>query len=241
MIIVDEKWPIFNSFKLTPGAFAVTEGIGMYNIIRKYLKAEEGIVADCGSHAGKSSMFAALAFKDMGRSEEFNMVDLLYDLSNPEWSTTWQGRSGNNPYWPYASDPAFLENCRERVSVFAPNGVKLNGRSSLQFIAEHDQFSYIFIDTDDHREELVRSEAKALGNKVLPGGLILFHDYLNQYVGPSHALNYLVSTGKYEQVTINWNKIKAFVYTYNLEAGNHSWQPFEGNNFPTFVGGVRRK
>ncbi len=57
---------IIDVFKSAPGAISVTEGMGIYHFIRQHLQTEKGIVADLGSHAGKSSMFAALAFKNMG-------------------------------------------------------------------------------------------------------------------------------------------------------------------------------
>jgi len=231
---------LYDVFRDVQGAIAVTEAIGIYNFVKQFLQTQEGIAADLGSHGGKSSMFAALGLYEMGYEKDFNMVDLLYDPNNPDWATAYFGKFENVP-WGFVNDPEFPEKWRKLVGLFCEDRVKINGRSSLQFINENELFCYIFIDTDDHRPELVMSEAKALQDKMAPGGIVLFHDYKNQFIGPLRAVEYLESTGVYEIIEMDWNPIKAYVKEGDLEAGNNSWQDFEGDHYPIFVGGVRHK
>jgi len=245
-MFLPEQRDIYDVFRPMPGAIAVTEAIGIYNFVKQFYKATEGIAADLGSHGGKSSMFAALALYEMGYKENFNMVDLLYDGDNPAWADSHYGNFesayGAAGQWAQGGliNPDFPENWRKRVGLFCGDRVKISGRSSLQFISEHDLFCYIFIDTDDHDPELVMSEAKALENKVSPGGIALFHDYKNQFTGVLKAVEYLGSTGKYEIIEMDWAPIKKYVKENDLEAKNNSWQAFKGDSYPTFVGGVRR-
>ncbi len=223
---------IVEKAKLVPGAISVTEMVAIHNLVLHELRAIGRLWAiDLGAHAGKSTMMASSAMSDMGRSDLFCMVDLIYDLDNKEWWNTFQGaaakRDGNDVKhhipWPIAKDPLLFLNIIGWHNSVSNLVVKLFGRSSLQFLDEHNgPFSYAFVDTDDHQAELVMAEAKALEDEMALGALIIFHDYGN-YRGPVLAGEYLVSTGKYVQIKVDWKSADTIVEQNNLEGGNDSW------------------
>lgn len=74
---------------------------------------------------------------------------------------------------------------------------------------------------------------------MLPGGLVFYHDFKNQYKGPRRAYKYLVSTGKYEAVPIDWGFAEKIAKEYQLEENNDSWH-MPGVEFPAFIGCARR-
>jgi hypothetical protein len=186
---------------------------------------------DLGAHAGKSSMMASSAMSDIGRDDLFCMVDLIYNLNNPAWWDTYQGnaakRDGNDVKhhipWPIAKDPLLFLNIIGWHNSVSDLSVQLFGHSSLQFLEKHKgPFSYAFVDTDDHQEELVMNEAHALEDKMAKGALIIFHDYGN-YRGPLLAGEHLVSTGKYEEIKVDWSIADKLVEKHDLDKGNDSW------------------
>jgi len=71
---------------------------------------------------------------------------------------------------------------------------------------------------------------------------IAAHDYKNQFTEVEGAYDYLVGTGKYEPIHINWQEIFDYVAEHNLEEGNNSWHLYpELPHPPNFVGALRRK
>jgi hypothetical protein len=85
-------------------------------------------------------------------------------------------------------------------------------------------------------------EAKLLENRIVQGGIIAFHDYKNQFTEVEIAYDYLLSTGKYEPIGINWQEIFDYVKEHNLEEGNNSWHLYpELPHPPNFVGALKRK
>lgn len=227
---------VFRTVNKIPGAISMTEAVALYDTIRSALKSFSGIAADMGSHAGKSSIIGAKALADSGFENDFYMVDLAYDLENAEWETTVQGSADLMPW-------GYLRNGNEAVEQRAKEvykNISLLGLSSLQFLADFDELSYAFIDTDDHQPELVMKEVKAIEDIVLPGGLVFFHDYNNQYKGPRMGYRYLVKTRKYEAIEINWKSAKSYADENDLEVDNDSWH-MPGVSFPCFIGCVRRK
>ena len=225
----------FRVVKNIPGAISMTEAVGIYDTIATHLKSCTGVAADLGAHAGKSSIAGAKALLDAGFKRPFYMVDLAYDLDNPEWRTTVQGSADKMP-WGYLKDS---DKIIKRAMQHYPK-CELMGSSSLQFLANpHLAISYVFIDADDHQVDLVMAEVKKLEDIVLPGGLVFFHDFENQYIGPAQAHAYLIDTGKYENISIDWDSAKAYVKKNKLEEGNVSWH-MPGMDFPAFVGCARR-
>ncbi len=224
---------IVEKAKLVPGAISVTEMVAIHRLVLHELRAVGRLWAiDLGAHAGKSSMMASSAMSDMGRLDLFCMVDLIYDIDNPAWEDTYQGNQARKHNiddvrecipWPIAKDPLQSLNIIGWHNSVSNLDVRLFGRSSLQFLNEcNGPFSYAFVDTDDHQEELVTAEARALEDKMALGALVIFHDYGN-YHGPVMAGDYLVSTGKYVQVKVDWKFADSIVEQNNLEGGNDSW------------------
>jgi len=223
---------VVDKAKKVPGAISVTEMIVIHNLVKNELKAINGLWAiDLGAHAGKSSMMASSAMTDMGRTDLFCMVDLIYNLNNPDWWHTFQGAQARKQNmdvkhcipWPIAKDPRLFTKVQVWHNSVSNLDVNLFGLSSLEFLKKNKgPFSYAFIDTDDHQPKLVMDEAKAISNKMAEGALVLFHDYGN-YNGPIKAGEYLLSTGKYEKININWNPARKMVAEHNLDEGNDSW------------------
>ena len=103
------------------------------------------------------------------------------------------------------------------------------------------KFLYAFIDTDDHAKELIEKEVEAIFNRIVPGGLLMFHDFNNQFIGPRQVYDSTIATGKYEAVPIDWQWVESFKKANNIdETGNNSWH-MPGNDSPNFVGCCRRK
>ena len=232
----------------TPGAISMTEIVGLYNTIRGSLKTESAFdvdAVDFGSHCGKSSLAGMVAIESMGyTSEVFCLVDPLYDLENKEaWAQTVQGSVENNP-WPIHDSDALVfdisAKIRKHLQWLPPSS--FNGCTSIQFLTERFpdmKFSYVFIDSDDHQQELVMKEAELIKDRVVPGGLVFFHDYMNQYIGPAMAHGYLVGKCGFEKIDIDWKQAEAFTREHDLEKDNDSWH-MPGVEYPKHLGCVRK-
>jgi hypothetical protein len=224
------------------GAVGISELYAIYDLISTQMKStQKGVAVDFGSHRGRSSKPAAYALSPYyDIIDAFFMVDLLYDLKNPEWKTTVQGSADNIP-WGYARNVDFVDEVVRFVQSSSLLPVQAVGKSSLQFLAETSfRFNYVFIDSDDHQSELVLAEVKALEDRVNPGGLVLFHDFRNQYVGPYRAYEHLACTNKYKPVIVDWDHIKnEVIHLGFVEKDPMSWH-MPGVQFPTFVGCLRR-
>lgn len=226
-------YEFIETFKSTPGAIGVAESIAIFNLA---LQAPAGIYAELGAHAGKAAMSAAQGLK----KGTFYLVDPIYDMGNEEaWKHTVQGSADKMP-WPYAHDKDFCNNIVKHVSR---NGILpvLLGDYSMNAIPKYGPYSWVFVDSDSHQDGLPMLEAKLLEDRMVPGGIIAFHDYNNQFREPKEAAEYLVSTGKYEAIEINWEPIFNFVRNSNAEEGNNSWHDRGSEEFPKFVGAVKRK
>lgn len=220
MIIPNESF--LETFKKTPGAISICESVAILNLS---IQAPPGVYLDCGSHAGKSAMSAAQGLQN----GTFYLVDPIYDMENKE-----------NKGWPYVNDAAFCDNIIENV---ARNKILpvLIGDNSINVIPKYGPYSWVFIDSDDHQEELVMEEVRLLEDRIVSGGIVAFHDYKNQYIWPAKAHEYLISTGKFENIPIDWERIKDHVRKNNLENGNNSWHREGSNEFPIYVGACKRK
>mgnify|MGYP001616543895 FL=1 len=118
----------------------------------------------------------------------------------------------------------------------------LHGLTSEQFVNNHVPLpiSYAFIDSGEHSKESIKIETDYLKNHTLPGSLIIFHDYGNQFTATTYALRELVDSEKFEEIKIDWEPIFAFVDTHRLEIGNNSWH-WLNHPHPNFIGVIRRK
>lgn len=223
---------IVEKCKKVPGAISVTEMIVIHRLVLNELLSPDNLWAiDLGAHAGKSSMMASSAMSRLKRNDLFCMVDLIYNIENPEWWNTYQGdqarKHGKDVRecipWPIAKDPRKITKIQVWHNLVSNLKVNLFAYSSLQFLEKYEgPFSYAFIDTDDHQEELVLAEVKALADKMAEGALVLLHDYGN-YRGPIRAGQYLLNTGLYEEIKIDWRPVSNFVKERNLDEGNDSW------------------
>lgn len=174
------------------------------------LDATKGEYIEVGSYKLKSASVAAMALKD----GDFWLVDPLF------------------------RDEKFCEEVMKNI-VFRVNMV-LVGNESLNEIPKHGEYSYVMVDSGSHGDGLPMQEVKLLEDRMVKGGIIAFHDFRSQFVEVEQAYNYLISTGKYEEIPINWQEIIEYVNANNLEEGNNSWHHTELKN-PCFVGALKRK
>lgn len=223
-------------FKKTPGAISVCESIAIMNIANEVIK---GTYIECGSHAGKSGMSAAAGLKHKGN---FYMIDPVYDLGNLEaWKHTIQEHP-DNMGWLYFKEKLFYNGVNNNI-VIASNGKivpVLLGDYSENVLPKYDNYTYVFIDSDNHSHERVAAELDIIKPKMKVGGIIAFHDFGNQYIAPREAHEQLIQSGEYENVHIDWKSIFDYVRENNLEEGNDSWHEKGSNEFPCYVGAVRK-
>ena len=234
MIIPNESfWQVF---KATNGALSTAEAIAIMNIaaqvpykdrIVEYVGlnpqgTKSGMIVESsniyyefGSYHGKSAMSAVQGLKP-GR---FMLVDPIFE------------------------DEKILAEVLGNVFNKDKNiGVGLTADLSLNVIPQLKNLTYVFVDTGSHGDGLPMAEVKLLEDRMIQGGIIAFHDYKNQFTEVEGAYNYLVSTGKYEPIEINWQEIFDYVAEHNLEEGNNSWHLYpELPHPPNFVGALRRK
>lgn len=227
---------VIELFKQTPGAISVAEMIAIHNLAAS---APLGVYMELGSHAGKSSIASSSGFE----RGKLYMVDPIYDLTNLEaWRHSVQGTPENMP-WHYVNANDFYKITKEKITYASNSRVTavLVGDYSEKAITHFEGYGYVFIDSDDHCGGMAIREAQLLENRMVKGGIIAFHDWGNQFQDPKKAHEYLISTGKFENIPINWGEIFDFVREHNLEVGNDSWHEKGSNEFPCYVGAVRRK
>lgn len=200
-----------DKFKECNGAFSVSEAIALYNIV---FDAPEGQFIELGSHKGKSSMVIALGMKPSSK----------LDLVEPEFK-----------------DHEWNKEVGKRVSAI--NGgiyLKLIADFSLNIIKNYTDLAFVFVDSGVH-DDMVIDESMQLEDRVKQGGIIAFHDKGNQFTSVTRAYDMLLSTGKYEEIPIDWPRVFDYVRENNLEEGNNSWHEKGSEEFPKFVGALRRK
>lgn len=199
-------------FKKTPGALSCTEAIAIAGLASK---CKEGVYLELGTHKGKSAMAACCGLKH-GR---FYLVDPIF--SDPEIEKN-----------------VFLD--VELISAKSNVSLSLIPKESTDVIETMDGYSYVMVDSGSHGDGLPMTEAKMLEDRMIPGGIIVFHDFGNQFREPKEAAEYLVSTGKYVWVDIDLDAIREYVSKNDLEKGNNSWHIYEDHPMPGFVGAVKK-
>lgn len=200
-------------FKKTSGAFSVSECIALFNIA---INSPAGLYVELGSHKGKSSQAIAL-----GVNSPSKLILVEPEFKDEEWA----------------------REVLQRIEDVITGGVELSLMAdySLNVIPALNDISFIFIDSGFH-DDMVMEEVKLLEDKIIKNGVIAFHDYKNQFTAVSRAYDYLVSTGKYDPIEINWQPIFDYVKENHLEEGNNSWHLYpELGHPPNFVGALRKK
>ena len=200
-------------FKSIPGALSVTESIAISNIASMAPKG--GVWVEGGTHKGKSAASALYG----GSPEDVHLIDTEFEKT------------------------ISIEEVISNVSKF------INTKASMAFIVgkfadylkgSTYKYSFVFSDAGLHDDEVLE-EVKLLEDKLIAGGIICFHDFRNQFTAVERAYNYLLSTGRFEEIIIDWEPIIKYVRENNLEEGNTSWHIYSENPFPNFVGALRRK
>jgi len=202
----------WNIFKNTNGALSCTEAVAIMNIAAQC--SPKGLAAEFGVYNGKSAMSAMVA----ENFAEFHLVDTEFSktISVSDVGTNLIKAVPNHP---------------RLVFIVGSSLDYLDGSNYM--------FSYVFVDSGNH-QDLPMKEVKALEDRIVPGGIIAFHDLFAQFIQVTEAYEYLLGTGKYEEIKINWDEIISYVNENNLEEGNLSWHHNELKN-PCFVGALKRK
>lgn len=224
------------NFKSTPGAFSVCESIALMNITKNVIS---GNYFEAGSNAGKSGMSAAYGLPQ-GR---FFMCDPIYDLTNLEaWEHTIQKHPANLA-WDYAAAKDFKDKVKQRISFASSGKVEpvLLGSYSEKEIPLHGYYTYAFIDSDNHQLERILAETQLLNPQMKSGAIVAFHDFDNQYLSPRQVHTHMIQSGDWENIEINWTQIFDYVRENNLEEGNNSWHEKGSEEFPKFIGALKRK
>lgn len=202
----------WKTFKVTNGALSTAEAISIANIASL---APEGAYIELGTFNGKSSMSACLGLK--GENAPFYLVDPIFE------------------------DKKIADQVIASINkaTFTSSSLIPVADYSTNVIDKYGPYAYVFSDAGSHQGGLPMKEVIMLEDQIIPGGILCFHDYKSQFIEVHEAYDYLLSTGKYEEIPIDWTSIINYVREHNLEAGNTSWHHQE-LDFPCFVGAVRR-
>lgn len=214
MILPDNDF--LKIFKETPGAFSVAECIALINICGQ---APEGLCAELGTHKAKSTLAEIYGLKN---ARDIFLVEP--EFKNMDWCLV-------------------VSNTINRVKELSNNKITctLISGYSTDFIPKFDRYAFVFVDSGVH-DDLVMEECKLLEDRVIKNGIIAFHDKNSQFTAVDRAYDYLVSTGKYDEIDIDWTAILHFVKENNLEDGNDSWHQYPKlPHPPNFVGALKRK
>jgi hypothetical protein len=210
MLVPDQNF--WDVFKATNGALSTCESVAIMNLAA--MCPPNGLACELGVYKGKSAMSAMAA----GNFNEFHLVDTEFEkeILTSEVSASLIAAVPNH--------------CRVAFVI----------GSSLDYLGAADcKFSYVFVDSGDH-QSLPMAEVKLLEDKMVDGGIIVFHDYGSQFLQVNDAYDYLLGTWKYEGVKIEWQQIIDYVGENKLEQNNISWHHSE-LEFPCFVGALKRK
>lgn len=201
-------------FKSTSGALSTAEALAIMNIAAQ---APKGIAMEMGVHKGKSLISSIYGLN----------YDRVFVLVEPEFKDIdwWIG----------------VEKLANMVEINTNSYVK-EADYSINVIDKCDEYAWVFSDAGSHSDDLPMQEVKMLEDKIIKGGIIAFHDVFSQFVKQTEAYEYLLSTGKFEKIEINWPEIFDYVAEHDLEEGNNSWHVYpELPHPPNFVGALKRK
>lgn len=206
-----EFWKVF---KETNGALSVSEAIAIMNLAAQAPQANRCV--EFGVYKGKSAMSAA-----------FVLNHALFYLVEPEFE-----------------NKAFKKEVEKTLKKIQPDVTKVDysfsSMLSTDWLNDNErEFGYVFVDSGSHQDGLPMQEVKLLEDRMVQGGIIVFHDCFAQFVEVTQSYEYLISTAKYEPISIDWDAINKYVNDNNLNEGNISWHHTELEN-PNFVGAVKR-
>ena len=220
--------------KRTQGALSCAEALAIIQVASSaptsfgYLSSGDSEPGDgalwleMGVHKGKSAMSAICGAK-LGVKTRFVLLEPEFE--NEEWET----------------------NTREvimsvsRIANRDIDAIPSPAYSTGYLTLTNEKYSYVFVDSGSHQDGLPMAEAKLLEDRIVPGGIIAWHDWGSQFLEVTAAYEWMLSTGKYEEVPINWQEIIQYAEAHNLEDGtNSSWHHNELKH-PCFVGALRRK
>lgn len=214
-----EFWKIF---KETNGALSCAEAVAIMNIAAQ---APEGRYLELGTHRGKSALSTVVGLK----KGWFGLVEP--EFKDSEWIDDVTIK---------VSLCADNHNCNQKMIELYIEGIGGYSTDIIERLVTN--FAWVFVDSGSHGDGLPMQEAKLLEDRMVQGGIMAWHDYKNQFVEVEAAYNYLLSTGKYEEVQINWQEIFDYVAEHNLEEGNNSWHLYpELPHPPNFIGALKRK
>ena len=180
---VVSHWRIF---KETDGALSCCEALC---IIQLAAETPEGLAVELGVYKGKSAISAVVGFKN---NPQFYLVEP--EFKDKEWL---------REVLYLLNDVCKISNQQVRIKPF--------DEYSTEVIPLFKNISYCFVDSGSHQDGLPMQEVKLLEDIIIQGGIIAFHDFGNQFREPKGAAEYLVSTGKYEWIDIDWKSIVEYV------------------------------
>jgi len=211
MITPDKKF--WDVFRNTEGALSCAEALA---IIQVAALAPSGVYVEAGTHKGKSALAACFGLQ----SGKFYLIDPIFE---------------DNDVCKGLADTFFAYPSTHIEKVLEAD-ISINVLNKFG----NDTLAYCMLDSGDH-DQVVKDEVRLIEDKMVSGGMVGFHDIDSQFISVRYAYNYLISTGKYEPVGINWGEIIAYCEAENLEDGtNKSWHHNELKH-PQFFGALRRK
>jgi len=204
----------WKDFTSTVGAFSCAEAVCLRELV---LESKPGVFLELGSHRGRSSICIASALPTQS-----SLILVEPEFENKEWH----------------------KDVFDRVSKYLIDETKfrLFIGYSCDAISVFNEISFCFVDSGTHSDDLVMNESKMLEDRMIIGGIIAYHDKGSQFTKVDEAYSYLLSTGKYEEVKIDWNKIFDYLKENDLQDGELSWHVYpELPHPPNFIGALRRK
>lgn len=211
------KNDFWSRFKTTHGALSCAEALVLFSLARQ---SPNGTYLELGSNRGKSSQCIAAAIAEKGERATFVAVEP--EFSDEDW------RLG------------FVKIIDE---VIGGSRYTYLADFSMNVLPTYESLSFCFVDSGNHSDELVMNETKLLEDKMISGGIIAYHDCFSQFTKVTEAYEYILNTGKYEPITIDWNTVFEKLNEIGVsEERNNSWHLYpELNHSPNFIGAVVKK